>query len=117
MRRAAATAKPASPLELNGVDIEAGRVDVFGRVLHDLKVTALRADADWRLRLSGREVEGTAVWRGPAAGRAERQGDGAPDAPRAAGARRTPSGAQRDRRRPRRRRTRGPNSTSRPTRS
>ena len=27
-------------LELNGVDIEVGRVDVFGRVLHDLKVNA-----------------------------------------------------------------------------
>ena len=64
----AATAKAANPLELNGVDIEAGRIDVFGRVLHDLKVTALRADADWRLRLAGREVEGTAVWRGPATG-------------------------------------------------
>ena len=64
----AASAKTANPLELNGVDIEAGRIDVFGRVLHDLKVTALRADADWRLRLAGREVEGTAVWRGPASG-------------------------------------------------
>ena len=61
-------AKPANALELNGVDLEAGRIDVFGRVLHDLKVTALRADADWRLRLAGREVEGTATWRGAAPG-------------------------------------------------
>jgi uncharacterized protein (TIGR02099 family) len=52
--------------ELNGVDVEAGRVDVFGRVLHDLKVSAVRSETDWRLRLSGREVDGTASWRGPA---------------------------------------------------
>jgi uncharacterized protein (TIGR02099 family) len=52
--------------DLNGVDIEVGRIDVFGRGLHDLKVSALRAGNDWRLRLAGREVEGTAVWHGPA---------------------------------------------------
>ena len=63
-----AAAKAANALELNGVDLEAGRIDVFGRVLHDLKVTALRADADWRLRLAGREVEGTATWRAAAPG-------------------------------------------------
>jgi len=63
-----AAARPADALELNGVDLETSRVDIFGRVLHDLKVSALRADAEWRLRLAGREVEGTAVWRGSAAG-------------------------------------------------
>ena len=55
-------------LELNGVDIQAGRIDVFGRVLHDLKVNAVRADTDWRLRVAGRELEGTASWKGPAPG-------------------------------------------------
>ena len=65
---AAPAAGAASALELNGVDIEAARIDVFGRVLHDLKVTALRADTEWRMRLAGREIEGTAVWRGPASG-------------------------------------------------
>ena len=59
-------AKSTSDFALNGIDVEAGRLDVFGRVLHDLKVTALRSDSDWRLRMSGREVEGTASWRGPA---------------------------------------------------
>jgi uncharacterized protein (TIGR02099 family) len=54
-----------SGFELQGVDLDAGRIDVFGRVLHDLKVTATRADTDWRLRVAGREVEGTASWRGP----------------------------------------------------
>jgi uncharacterized protein (TIGR02099 family) len=65
-----AKAGPASPTahapELNGVDIQAGRLDVFGRVLHDLKVNATRAESEWRLRVAGRELEGTATWRGPA---------------------------------------------------
>lgn len=64
----AAPAKPANAFELNGIDVELGRIDVFGRVLHDLKVGALREDNDWQLRLAGREVEGMATWRGPTAG-------------------------------------------------
>ncbi len=66
--RAAATSappKPAGSFELNGVDIAVGRMDIFARVLHDLSVSAIRSDDEWRLRLAGREVEGTAVWRGP----------------------------------------------------
>ncbi len=63
-----AASKAVGGLELNGIDLETKRIDIFARVLHDLKVSAVRSDADWRLRLSGREVEGTAVWRGPTAG-------------------------------------------------
>ncbi len=61
------TAVKKSPaLELNGVDLAAGRLDVFGRALHELKVVASRSGGDdWRLRLAGQEVEGTAVWRAP----------------------------------------------------
>ncbi len=67
-RQAAATsgavAAPVPPLR--GVDLETKRLDIFGRVLHDLNVTALRgAGEDWRLQLHGREVDGTAVWGGP----------------------------------------------------
>jgi uncharacterized protein (TIGR02099 family) len=58
----------AGALELNGVDIQAGRVDVFGRVLHDLKVDATRAEGEWRLRVAGRELGGTATWQGPSQG-------------------------------------------------
>ncbi|MFO1324557.1 MAG: YhdP family protein [Burkholderiales bacterium] len=65
---AAADARPAHSLELNGVDIEVGRLDVFARVLHDLHATAQRADGEWRMKLSGREVDGMAVWRGPGPG-------------------------------------------------
>ncbi len=58
------TATPAT-FDLNGLDLQVGRLDVFARVLHDLSVNAIRSDRDWRLRLDGREVDGTAVWRGP----------------------------------------------------
>ncbi|MFO1310555.1 MAG: YhdP family protein [Burkholderiales bacterium] len=66
--REATGAGAARPLELNGVDIEAGRVDVFGRVLHDLKVSGSRAESDWRLRVDSRELAGNASWKGAAPG-------------------------------------------------
>ncbi len=50
---------------LEGVDLATERMEVFGRLFHDLKVVAQRGGDGWRLRLSGREVEGTAVWTGP----------------------------------------------------
>jgi uncharacterized protein (TIGR02099 family) len=67
-RAAPAAASGVGAPELNGVDIQAGRLDVFGRALHDLKVNATRADSEWRLRVAGRELEGTATWRGSAPG-------------------------------------------------
>ncbi|MCC7215686.1 MAG: TIGR02099 family protein [Burkholderiales bacterium] len=57
--------KPGGGLELMGLDLTVARMDVFGRLLRDFSVAATRADADWHLRLSGREIEGTAVWRAP----------------------------------------------------
>ena len=63
-KSAPSTPSTARVLELNGLDVESGRVDVFGRVLHDLKVSATRADNEWRLRVAGRELDGTANWRG-----------------------------------------------------
>jgi uncharacterized protein (TIGR02099 family) len=54
-------------LEINGIDLEVGRLDVFGRVLHDLTASAQRSGDDWQLALRGREVDGNAVWRGPSA--------------------------------------------------
>lgn len=66
---ATATGAAAAPVpvpSLRGVDLETKRLDIFGRVLHDLNVSALRgAGEDWRLQLRGREVDGTAVWGGP----------------------------------------------------
>ncbi len=60
-----AAAKPAP--ELNGVDLDVGTLEVFGRVLHDLKVGAHRGGEDWQLTMRGREIEGTATWHGPSA--------------------------------------------------
>jgi uncharacterized protein (TIGR02099 family) len=54
-------------LEINGIDLEVGRLDVFGRVLHDLTATAQRSGADWQIALRGREIDGSAVWRGHSA--------------------------------------------------
>ncbi|HQR11907.1 MAG TPA: YhdP family protein [Casimicrobiaceae bacterium] len=62
---AAAAAKPAP--ELSQVDLDVGTLEVFGRVLHDLKVTAQPGGEDWRLTMHGREVDGEATWHGPSA--------------------------------------------------
>ena len=51
---------PSSP-DLNGVDLDLGRFEVFGRVLHDFKVTAQHASDDWKLVMHGREVDGDAT--------------------------------------------------------
>lgn len=54
----------AHALEMEGAELDAGRLEVFGRVLHDFKVTAQRAGEDWQLAMHGREVDGNATWRG-----------------------------------------------------
>jgi uncharacterized protein (TIGR02099 family) len=64
-RMSAGTA--ASALALNGVDLDVGKLDVFGRVLHDFRVVAQRGNEDWKLVMHGREVDGDATWRGPSA--------------------------------------------------
>jgi len=51
-------------LEMEGVELDAGRLDVLGRVLLDMKVTAHRVGEDWQLAMRGRELDGTATWRG-----------------------------------------------------
>ena len=54
-------------LAMNGMDLDVGRLEVFGRVLHNLKVSAQRDGEDWQLALRGREIDGHATWRGPSA--------------------------------------------------
>jgi uncharacterized protein (TIGR02099 family) len=61
---AGTTAAMADVPALRVVELETGRLDVFGRVLNDLKVVARRGNEDWQLKLVGAEVEGTATWRG-----------------------------------------------------
>jgi uncharacterized protein (TIGR02099 family) len=60
-----AAAKPSSadPLAVNGVDLQAGSVQAFGRALARLRTVARRQNADWRLSLDGSELAGNATWR------------------------------------------------------
>jgi len=60
----AVAAERSDALKLQGVDIDVARLGLFGRVVNDLKLSARRASDDWRLTLNGREIEGTANWRG-----------------------------------------------------
>jgi len=64
-RTVAGASSSGSSLELNGVDLDLGKLEVFGRILHDFKVTAQRANDNWKLVLHGREVDGDASWQGP----------------------------------------------------
>ncbi|MBA3775980.1 MAG: TIGR02099 family protein, partial [Betaproteobacteria bacterium] len=65
-RGAAGGSRPDS-LDVQGVDLEVVRVGMFGRVLRDLKLSARHVADDWRLTINGREIEGTANWRGSSA--------------------------------------------------
>jgi uncharacterized protein (TIGR02099 family) len=61
---AAAREEP-TDLEVQGIDLDVGRLDVRGRRFNDLKATARRAKNDWKLELAGREMAGTATWSQP----------------------------------------------------
>ncbi len=47
---------------LQGIDIEAGRLEAIGRRLNDTRLAARRVGDDWRLDVRAREVTGTGVW-------------------------------------------------------
>ena len=51
-----------SQLDLAGVDLQIGILDVNRRRFHDLKVEATRHDAGWQATLAGREVAGQMSW-------------------------------------------------------
>lgn len=55
-------------LPLSGVDLSVGALDVFGRQLNDLRISAVRGGDDWQMDLRGRELTGTARWQGAAPG-------------------------------------------------
>ena len=57
----------AHALAMNAIELQVGQLEVFGRVLHDLVVSAQRDGEDWQLALRGREMDGHATWRGPSA--------------------------------------------------
>ncbi|MGE5667837.1 MAG: YhdP family protein [Betaproteobacteria bacterium] len=51
-------------LALQGVDLDAGKLSVFGRKFTQVDAMARREGADWRLKLDGEGLAGTAVWHG-----------------------------------------------------
>ena len=51
-----------SQLDLTGVDLQIGILDVSRRRFHDLKVEATRQDSGWQMKLAGREVAGQMSW-------------------------------------------------------
>jgi uncharacterized protein (TIGR02099 family) len=70
-RRFAASGSPAPAamahegFELNGVDLDVGVLEVFGRRFNEMKVAARRTKDDWRLELQAKELAGTATWSMP----------------------------------------------------
>jgi uncharacterized protein (TIGR02099 family) len=65
LQRAAGAGKGGGELDVEGVDLDAGTLDVLGRRFTDLKVAARRARGEWKLDLRGGEVTGTASWSPP----------------------------------------------------
>jgi uncharacterized protein (TIGR02099 family) len=51
-------------LAVNGIDLRAATITALGRQFSDVKTTARRRGADWRLVLEGSQVAGVATWRG-----------------------------------------------------
>jgi uncharacterized protein (TIGR02099 family) len=50
---------------VRGIDLQAAKVTVLGRSFTDVKATARRTPADWRVALDGPELAGSANWRAP----------------------------------------------------
>ena len=61
-------ASPAG-LQLEGMDVRVGALDVFGRRLRDMQVNATRDGRDWQLELNGNDAAGSGRWEAPGEGR------------------------------------------------
>ncbi len=55
-------------LALEAIDVDAAHLSVFGRGFTQVGVSAQRDGADWKLKLDGSALSGTAVWHGAQAG-------------------------------------------------
>jgi len=51
------------PLPMNGLDVSAAKLELFGRRVSRMKASARRQGSDWRMTLDAAELAGTAVWR------------------------------------------------------
>ncbi|MBI4203716.1 MAG: TIGR02099 family protein [Betaproteobacteria bacterium] len=54
-------ARPA-PLEVVGLDVKFDELTALNRTFHEVAVSGVAQDGTWRSTLSGRELEGTAIW-------------------------------------------------------
>ncbi len=67
-RRASPGAGGDGELALDGIDLDVGVLEAFGRRFHAIKVGARRSNHDWRLDLDARELAGSATWTAASAG-------------------------------------------------
>lgn len=49
-------------VDLAGIEVKLGELSAFNRVFHDVGMNAALQDGAWRARLTGRELEGAAIW-------------------------------------------------------
>ena len=56
-------------MPINGVDLRANTLDVFGRRFNELRIGATRSPGGWQMDLRGRELTGAARWQGAAPSR------------------------------------------------
>ena len=63
MPTASTSESGSASLALEGVDLRGGSVAALGRTFSNIKASARRANADWRLALDGDEIGGNATWR------------------------------------------------------
>jgi uncharacterized protein YhdP len=68
LKRASATPKDGAGdvPALAGFDLDVATLEAFGGRWHDIRINGRDAPPDLRMALSGREIEGTAVWSPPA---------------------------------------------------
>jgi uncharacterized protein (TIGR02099 family) len=64
-REPTAAASATRDLVVEGVDLDVGLLEAFGRRFADLKVKARQARGDWLLDVAGRDIAGTATWTAP----------------------------------------------------
>jgi uncharacterized protein (TIGR02099 family) len=70
-QRAGGEASADGGYTIGGVDVKLAQAVLFGRRFNDLSVAATPQGGATQLSLSGREIEGTATWRGEGKGRLE----------------------------------------------
>ena len=58
----------AARLALEGIDVDAAALTVFGRRFAQVAAVAQRQGGDWRIKLAGSSLAGTVVWHGASAG-------------------------------------------------